>query len=118
MAYLMVAATAGAGAGVFNKGERRQVAGDNDNTGGDDDEDKGRQQQQREEDFDKEPGLGESSITLKRLVVGGAGNKPCVWHCNIVFNLILNVDHYMFNIISLSNDNIYFSTSTSARTVD
>jgi hypothetical protein len=117
MAYLMAAAMAHVGAGVFNEGERRQAAGDDGNTGGDDDEDKGRQRQQWEEDFDDEPGLGESGITLKRLVAGGAGNKPRVWHCNIVFNLILNVDHYMFNIISLSNDNIYFLTSTSASTV-
>jgi hypothetical protein len=57
-------------------------------------------------------------MMLKRLVAGGAGNKPRVWHCNIVFNLILNVDHYMFNIISLSNDSTYFLTATSARTVD
>ena len=71
-----------------------------------------------EEYFDDEPGLGESGMTLKRLVAGGAGNKPRVWHCNMVFNLILNVDHYMLNIFSLSNDNIYFLTSTSARTVD
>ncbi len=68
--------------------------------------------------FDDEPGLRESDMTLKRLVAGGAVNKPHVWHCNIVFNLILNVDHYMFNIISLSNDNIYFLTSTIVRKVD
>ncbi len=114
----MAAAMERVGAGVFNEGERRQAAGNNDNTGGDDDKNKGRQQQQWEEDFDDKPCLGESGMTLKRLVAGGAGNKPHVWHCNIVFNLILNVDHYMFNIISLSNDNIYFLTSTSARTVD
>jgi hypothetical protein len=114
MAYSMAAGMAHAGAGVFNEGERRQAAGDDDNTGGDDDEDKGRQRQRGGEDFDEEPGLGERGMTLKRLVAGGAGNKPRVWHRNIVFNLILNVDHYMFNMISLSNDNIYFLTSTSS----
>jgi hypothetical protein len=41
MACSMAAATARAGAGVFNEGERRQAAGDDDNKGGDDDEDKG-----------------------------------------------------------------------------
>jgi hypothetical protein len=43
MAYLMVAATAHVGAGVFNEGERKQGAGEDDNTGGNDDKDKGRQ---------------------------------------------------------------------------
>ena len=96
MAHSTAAAMVRAGAGVFNEGERRQAAGNNEDTGDNDDEDKGRQQRQWEEDFDDEPGLGESGMTLTRLVAGLAGNKPCVWHCNTVFNLILNVDYYMF----------------------
>ncbi len=96
MAHSTAAAMVCTGAGVFNEGERRQVAGEDDDTGDNDDEDKGRQRRQWEEDFDDKPGLGESGMMPTRLVAGRAGNKPCVWHCNTVFSLILNDDYYIF----------------------
>ncbi len=71
----------------------------NDDAGDNDDEAKGRPQRQWEEDYADEPGLGESGMMLTWLVASGIDNKPRVWHCNTVFNLILYVDYYMFLLV-------------------
>jgi len=82
-----------------------QVAGNNANTGVNDDKDNKEQRQRWEEDFDNKPCLGESSMALKQLVVGEAGNKPQAWHLDIVFNLILNGVDY--NTLHISNILVY-----------